>query len=89
MCGRFTLFPEDYAELARLTGAEADAALAEHYRQRYNTAPLQHSLIVRAERESRVLDYPESCRSPMKVRLPDVVQFCGRTPADQFGQRAS
>jgi hypothetical protein len=33
MCGRFTLFPEDYAELARLMGTETDAALAEHYRQ--------------------------------------------------------
>jgi hypothetical protein len=32
MCGRFTLFPEDYAKLARLTGTEADVALAEHYR---------------------------------------------------------
>jgi putative SOS response-associated peptidase YedK len=57
MCGRFTLFPEDYAELARLTGTEADVALAEHYRQRYNTAPMQRSWIVRADRESRVLEY--------------------------------
>jgi hypothetical protein len=30
MCGRFTLFPDDYAELARLTGTEAEVALAEH-----------------------------------------------------------
>lgn len=51
MCGRYTLTAEDITELARLSGAKADRALAEFYRLRYNIAPMQRSWIVRGERE--------------------------------------
>ena len=56
MCGRFTLTVEEFEELATLTGAEADRALAEHYRPRYNVAPMQPHWIVREERERRLLE---------------------------------
>lgn len=56
MCGRFTLFPSSYADLAALVGATPDPSLADRYRPRYNMAPMQRGWIVRAERESRALE---------------------------------
>lgn len=56
MCGRFTLTVDEFQELQALTGAEADRALAEHYRARYNIAPMQRHWIVREEHERRLLE---------------------------------
>src|SRR5437763_6779235 len=46
MCGRFTLTVPDLDLLAELLGVEADPALAEQYRPRYNVAPSDAHLIV-------------------------------------------
>jgi len=57
MCGRFTLFPDSYEALGAMVGAALDPSLAEQFRPRYNTAPMQRSWIVRPDREARTLDY--------------------------------
>jgi putative SOS response-associated peptidase YedK len=48
MCGRFTLTERDLVRLARALGAEVDPALAGAWRPRFNVAPGQQALLVRA-----------------------------------------
>ena len=47
MCGRFTLTERDLVKLARVLGAELDAALAAEWRPRFNVAPGSLALLVR------------------------------------------
>jgi putative SOS response-associated peptidase YedK len=56
MCGRFTLTSSDLAALARSWGAEVDAALVAGWRPRYNVAPGDPHLILRASKGVRRLD---------------------------------
>lgn len=59
MCGRFTLTREDFAALAEELGAEADAQVAAAYHPRYNVAPTQQHIVVRAEDGRRRLRLAE------------------------------
>jgi putative SOS response-associated peptidase YedK len=47
MCGRFTLTERDLVKLARVLGAELDAALAGEWRPRFNVAPGSSALLMR------------------------------------------
>lgn len=55
MCGRFTLTVDDVARLAREWSAEVDAALAAAWRPRFNVAPADAHLVLRAEGGRRAL----------------------------------
>jgi putative SOS response-associated peptidase YedK len=46
MCGRMTLTPDDFAEVAAALGAVADPALAASYRPRFNLPPTDPHMIV-------------------------------------------
>jgi len=47
MCGRFTLTERDLTKLARVLGAELDAALAAEWKPRFNVAPGSPALLLR------------------------------------------
>jgi putative SOS response-associated peptidase YedK len=49
MCGRFTLTLPDYGTLARTLGVEVDPELAALYRPRYNVAPTDVHVVLRAK----------------------------------------
>jgi putative SOS response-associated peptidase YedK len=53
MCGRFTLTERDLDRLARALGAVVDPALAGAWRPRFNVAPGQPALLVRALRQAQ------------------------------------
>src|SRR6185369_5623408 len=53
MCARFTLTIPDYAALARALGVEIAGASLDQYHPRYNAAPGQQQLILRAHDERR------------------------------------
>lgn len=53
MCARFTLTLPDYDALARALGVAIDPELAAFYRPRYNVAPTQVHLVVRADDGTR------------------------------------
>lgn len=53
MCARFTLTLPDYDALARALGVDVDLAIAAFYRPRYNVAPTQVHLLLRAEHGKR------------------------------------
>ncbi len=52
MCGRFTLTERDLVRLAIALGAEVDPALAAGWRPRFNVAPGQPALLLRALRRA-------------------------------------
>ncbi len=52
MCGRITLAVPTYRDLAAILGAYADSAAFEHYRPRFNIAPMSAHLVMR-EKEGR------------------------------------
>lgn len=56
MCGRFTLTERDIASMARAWAAEVDAALAAAWRPRFNVAPGQPHLLLRATPTGRRLE---------------------------------
>ncbi|HEY6099917.1 MAG TPA: SOS response-associated peptidase [Anaeromyxobacter sp.] len=56
MCGRFTLTERDVASLARAWAAEVDGALAAGWRPRYNVAPGDRHLVLRATAAGRRLE---------------------------------
>ncbi|HYG70049.1 MAG TPA: SOS response-associated peptidase family protein, partial [Anaeromyxobacteraceae bacterium] len=49
MCGRFTLTTADVGSLARRWAAEVEQAAAAAFRPRYNVAPGDPHLVLRAE----------------------------------------
>jgi putative SOS response-associated peptidase YedK len=55
MCGRFTLTPRDFAEIAGLLDAVADPALAASYRPRYNLPPTDPHMIVKKDGDKRLV----------------------------------
>jgi putative SOS response-associated peptidase YedK len=56
MCGRFTLTAGDLAALARSWAADVDAAIAAGWRPRYNVAPGDPHLILRASGGARRME---------------------------------
>jgi putative SOS response-associated peptidase YedK len=56
MCGRFTLTMADVAALARRWAAEVEAAVAAGWRPRFNVAPGDPHLLLRAHRGRRQLE---------------------------------
>ncbi len=55
MCGRFTLSLPTYSDLANLLGATPDPAIEALYRPRYNVAPTNVHLVLRAHEGHREL----------------------------------
>jgi putative SOS response-associated peptidase YedK len=56
VCGRFTLTERDLASLARAWAAEVGAAVAAGWQPRYNVAPGDRHLLLRAGSAGRVLE---------------------------------
>lgn len=53
MCGRITLAVPTYRDLAGMLGAYADSAAFEHYRPRFNIAPMSTHLVLRVSEGRR------------------------------------
>jgi putative SOS response-associated peptidase YedK len=54
MCGRFTLTPDNVEFVAAQLGIAPSDVFEEHYRPRWNIAPMQEHWIVTSEQEARV-----------------------------------
>lgn len=53
MCGRITLAVPTYRDLAAILGAYADSAAFEHYRPRFNIAPMSAHMVLRVKEGRR------------------------------------